>query len=150
MSQDESTDRTQAPKKNLLRSGQDKRQLYASTSSKNSDLQAMKNEHWIILCDYSEVEQDGLYAFDIPKDGQDYPIVLINKDKKLYALHDECPHRRLKISSQGYIDDEHVYCGFHHWGFKIDNGAHLLPTGICVDHYAVRVEDQQVLIKVTW
>lgn len=156
MSQDEfklqkqSADQTQVPKKSLLQNSQDKQRLYAITSKASSDSQTITRERWIILCDYPEVEQEGLYSFEIPKHEQNYPILLINKEKQLYALHDECPHRRLKISSQGYINDDHVYCGFHHWGFKIDDGAHLLPTGICVDHYSVKIESGQVFIKIQW
>jgi nitrite reductase/ring-hydroxylating ferredoxin subunit len=103
---------------------------------------------WHTLCEESVIAEDGLYAFEIPQNTYQHPIVLINKAGVLYALHDECPHRRVKISSQGYVDDENIYCGFHHWGFKLETGAHLLPTGICVAHYQVRIENGQVQIKI--
>ena len=148
--QNQSADQTQGQKQGLLRNSLGNQQLYDSASSTSSDSPSVTGERWITLCEYFEVEQDGMYSFEVPKGEESYPILLINKEKQLYALHDECPHRRLKISSQGYIDDEHVYCGFHHWGFKIDSGAHLLPTGICVDHYAVKIESGQVLINISW
>lgn len=158
MSQDEFNSHKSAPEKSVQKTGllrnksglnqeygpQDSSQIPTSGSTVSLD------RRWLILCNYSEVEQEGLYPFEVDRENSDYPIVLINKAGQFYALHDECPHRRVKLSSQGYLDDEHIYCGFHHWGFKIDSGAHLLPTGICVEHYPIKLENKQVLIGVTW
>ena len=160
MSQDEfksqspGSDQKQAPKAGLLRNSQEGQYNYSLSKWVNQEpnfnpMQPLTHR-WVILCEYADVKEDGLYPFEINKDEYSYPIVLINKVGQFYALHDQCPHRRVKLSSQGYLDGENIYCGLHHWGFKIDNGAHLLPTGICVDHYPVRVDENQVLIGVTW
>ena len=154
MSQDDFKPQKQAPKTGLLRNGQEVQHNFGLFKGPNqeSNHNAMQTltHRWLILCDYIDVEEDGLYPFEINKDECSYPIVLINKVGQFYALHDQCPHRRVKLSSQGYLDGDNIYCGLHHWGFKLDNGAHLLPTGICVDHYPIRIDNKQILIGVTW
>jgi nitrite reductase/ring-hydroxylating ferredoxin subunit len=105
---------------------------------------------WIELCERSETLADGLYPYEVRKGEYDHPILLIRLNGALYALHDECPHRRIQISESGYIDGDVVYCGWHHWGFKIESGAHIVPTGICVARYEVKEDHDKVFIGVTW
>lgn len=105
---------------------------------------------WIELCERSETLADGLYTYEVRKGEYDHPILLIRLNGTLYALHDECPHRRIQISESGYIDGDVVYCGWHHWGFKIESGAHIVPTGICVERYEVKEDNDKVFIGVTW
>ncbi len=112
---------------------------------------------WRRVCDESDVSQDGLYAFDVglapaqageqagEQEGEQAPLTLPllvhRRGEELSALHDECPHRRVKISSRGYIKDDLVFCGWHHWGFHLRTGAHMIPTGICVPTYPLALRD---------
>ena len=153
-SQSQDSDHKQAPKTGLLRNSQGIQHNFGLfkglNQEPNHNPMPTLTHRWLILCEYADVEEEGLYPFEINKDEYSYPIVLINKVGQFYALHDQCPHRRVKLSSQGYLDGDNVYCGLHHWGFKLEDGAHLLPTGICVDHYPVRIDNKQILIGVTW
>lgn len=96
---------------------------------------------WSWLGEDKEIEEDGLYPFDLERDGEDpMPILVVQHAGTLYALQDECPHRHIRISEQGYLDPQRdmVVCGWHHWGFHLDTGAYMLPTGVCVPVYLVK------------
>ena len=132
-----------SPKKSLLNSP-------LVNISSSSPSRGLPESRWLPLCDLSDTVEDGLYAYQIPKGEHHYPILLMRVDGRLYALHDQCPHRRVPISERGYIDDDVVYCGYHNWGFNIENGAHIVPTGVCVDRYDVKEDHDKVYIKVPW
>lgn len=104
---------------------------------------------WQDVCASDEVEEDSLYSFELLLNGSLHPVLIFRHEGRLHALHDECPHRRLPISSTGYIQDQAVYCGEHHWGFNIEDGAHLVPTGICVSVYPIREENQRIQVALT-
>lgn len=106
----------------------------------------VKRLRWVAVCDEDEVSVHGLYPYDVDRDGSEYPILMIRTYGGLYALHDECPHRRIAISESGYLDGEVVHCGWHHWGFEVETGAHTMPTGVCVDRFDVKLEEGCVWI----
>ena len=134
---------SESPKTNLFNSPL----VNISTSSPSADHLPTR---WLPLCDLSETVEEGLYSYEITKGEYPHPILLMRINGRLYALHDECPHRRVPISDRGYIDDHVVYCGHHNWGFNIDDGAHTMPTGVCVERYDVKEEGHKVYIKVHW
>ena len=71
-----------------------------------------------------------------------YPLVLVKDRGQFYAFYDECPHRRIPLSSQGYLDTERnfIVCGFHRWGFHLNTGKHMIPTGNCIKTYATKID----------
>ena len=105
---------------------------------------------WVELCTSEDTLVDGLYPFDISKDDDDFPILLLRVNGSLYALHDECPHRRIRISESGYLDGDNVHCGWHHWGFSIHTGEHTVPTGVCVNRFEVREEEGKISLGIPW
>jgi nitrite reductase (NADH) small subunit len=105
---------------------------------------------WVEVCDEDEVLVEGLYPYDVDRDEMKYPILIIRTHKSLYALHDECPHRRVSLSEKGYLDGDVVHCGWHHWGFKVESGAHTIPTGVCVGRFDLKIEEGRVSIGLPW
>jgi nitrite reductase/ring-hydroxylating ferredoxin subunit len=73
--------------------------------------------------------------------------LIITQPSGLYALYDECPHRRVPLSSKATLKDQHVICGWHQWAFSYKTGQHQMPTGICVPHYPIRVCENRVEIQ---
>lgn len=71
-----------------------------------------------------------------------YPLVLVKDRGQFYAFYDECPHRRVPLSSQGYLDTERnfIVCGFHRWGFHLKTGKHMIPTGNCIKTYETKID----------
>ena len=97
---------------------------------------------WRRVCDASEVAEEGLYPFSLAlSGGLTLPLLVVRRGGALSALYDECPHRRVKLSERAYFKDELVVCGWHHWGFHVRTGAHMIPTGICVPTYPLEVRD---------
>ena len=137
------------------------------------------SESTIQILDYlptlrvDDVLEDGLYPFSAPINQQQdlaqslhphldwsglsadqadehvYPLVLVKDRGHIYAFHDECPHRRLPISEQGYIDTERnlVMCGFHRWGFDLSTGKHMIPTGNCIKSFLTYISDQYIWVE---
>ncbi|MBM4291643.1 MAG: Rieske 2Fe-2S domain-containing protein [Deltaproteobacteria bacterium] len=97
---------------------------------------------WRRVCPAEDVAADGLYPFALPLgDLLHAPLLVVRRGDALYALHDECPHRRVKLSERAYLKGDLVVCGWHHWGFHLETGAHMLPTGICVPTYPLALRD---------
>lgn len=111
---------------------------------------APRSPRWVKLCDAAEVAEVGLYPHEVTRGADPYPLLLIRTEGGLHALHDECPHRRIAISEMGYLEGEVVRCGWHHWGFHVENGEHIIPTGVCVDRFAVREEAGEVWVDLPW
>lgn len=106
---------------------------------------------WAWLADEGELSGDGLYPFELEREGAPpLSILVIQHEGELYALQDECPHRHIKISEQGYIDPARgmVVCGWHHWGFHLETGAFMLPTGVCVPVYLVKVDQGALWVMI--
>ena len=103
--------------------------------------------HWHELCDIDDTLIDGLYPYVIPgRDGFEREVIVARVNGTLFALQDQCPHRRVPLSGSAYIDGEVIYCGYHHWGFQLESGHHTLPTGIKIDRYEVIEKDGKVFI----
>ena len=107
------------------------------------------SSNWVELCSSDDVSTKGLYPFDLDRDGFTFPLLVIRTIGGLYALHDECPHRRVPISESGYLDGQVVHCGWHHWGFSVETGEHTIPTGNCVERFDVKEENGLVWINLT-
>ena len=101
---------------------------------------------WVELCAEDDVSVDGIYPYDLPRESGLHPIILVRTYGGLYALHDECPHRRVALSDEGYLDGQTLHCGWHHWGFSVETGAHTIPTGICIERFEVKVDAGQVWV----
>lgn len=103
---------------------------------------------WIDVCETDDTIIDGLYPYEVPRgDGlPPHPILLLRVNGELHALHDQCPHRRVSLSESGYLDGDIIYCGRHHWGFKVSTGEHTLPTGIHIEGYELREREGKIQI----
>ena len=110
-----------------------------------SEPQKTAKEHttevsWFELGPLEELTEDGLYGYEIELAEGAHPVLIAQREGARYALHDECPHRHVKLSTEGYLEDDRVVCGFHRWSFHLDTGAHMIPTGICVATYQLKEE----------
>jgi nitrite reductase (NADH) small subunit len=68
-------------------------------------------------------------------------------DGAVYALRDQCPHKRGPLS-QGIVHGRSVTCPLHAWNIDLATGQ---PTGAdagkgCAPTVAVRIEDGRVLL----
>ena len=102
---------------------------------------------WRELCASDDTIIEGIYPYTVEdQEGQALEIILARVNGALFALHDQCPHRRVPLSGSAFIESNVIYCGHHQWGFYLDSGDHTLPTGIKIPRYEVMERDGKVFI----
>jgi 3-phenylpropionate/trans-cinnamate dioxygenase ferredoxin component len=75
-------------------------------------------------------------------------IALFNVDGIFYALSNTCLHRGGPLG-QGFVEGETVMCPWHAWTFNVKTGENVVNGELKVPSYEVKVEDGQVLVKVS-
>lgn len=67
-------------------------------------------------------------------------------DDSVFALKDECPHRKGPLS-QGIVHDTTVTCPLHNWKIDLASGNAKAPDEGCTTCYPVKVENNRVYLK---
>ena len=67
-------------------------------------------------------------------------------DDMVFALKDECPHRKGPLS-QGIVHDGTVTCPLHNWKIDLASGEAKGPDEGCARTYAIRVENGRVYLR---
>lgn len=90
-----------------------------------------------------DVPENGLLGVVV--DGQ--PVVLVNREGRIYALEDRCSHEEFPLSS-GDIAAGEITCVLHGARFDIETGQpRALPAVLPVKTYEVRVEGDDIQVK---
>lgn len=74
-------------------------------------------------------------------------IALFHIGGKYYAIDDVCPHAGASLAA-GEVEDLIVTCPWHFWRFRISDGTWVNNPRIKTGCYEVRVEENQIWIKV--
>ena len=64
---------------------------------------------------------------------------------QVFALKDECPHRKGPLS-QGIVHDNTVTCPLHNWKIDLASGEARAPDKGCSRSYPVKVENGRVFL----
>lgn len=64
---------------------------------------------------------------------------------EVFALKDECPHRKGPLS-QGIVHDNTVTCPLHNWKIDLASGKAKAPDEGCTRRYPIKVEDGRVYL----
>jgi len=75
------------------------------------------------------------------------PVLVANVDGVFLAVKDVCPHQGTPLHD-GSIKDGAVWCRKHSWPFDLRTGCYLRIPQIKVKCYEVKVEGDDVLVKV--
>lgn len=73
-------------------------------------------------------------------------IALYNVDGQIHALDGICPHAGGPLG-EGTLTQDVVTCPWHGWQFNVTNGHHCLNANIRQNCFAVRVEDDAILVE---
>ena len=73
------------------------------------------------------------------------PLVLVNVDGQIRAYADSCPHLRTRLS-QGLLRGNVLACATHGWQFDAGTGQGLNPKAVCLESFAVKVENGDILV----
>jgi nitrite reductase/ring-hydroxylating ferredoxin subunit len=72
-------------------------------------------------------------------------VALFNVDGTFHALDGVCPHQGGPLG-KGALAGSIVTCPWHGWQFDVATGRHCLNANFYQPRFAVRVEDDDVLI----
>ena len=64
-----------------------------------------------------------------------------------YAIDDLCPHMGASLGA-GAVEDDAVTCPWHAWRFSIRDGSWLDSPRVKINSYEVRVDDDEIQVKV--
>jgi toluene monooxygenase system ferredoxin subunit len=96
------------------------------------------------LCQLDDVSRGEIAIFNV--EGQ--PILLVWPSKgELKAFQGLCPHQEISLAD-AVIDGERLLCQAHNWLFDIGTGRGIGPNFLCLEHYALRIEDGAVQVDV--
>ncbi len=71
--------------------------------------------------------------------------VFRTRNDEVFALKDECPHRKGPLS-QGIVHDTTVTCPLHNWKIDLASGQAKSPDEGCSRSYPVRVENGRIFL----
>lgn len=74
-------------------------------------------------------------------------VAVFNCGGEHYAINDFCPHMGASLAG-GYVEDGAVTCPWHAWRFSVKNGAWLDNPKVSTDSYEVRVEGDEIQVRV--
>ncbi len=75
------------------------------------------------------------------------PIAVFHSGGSYFAMDDTCPHMGASLA-EGSLDGEHVYCPWHAWRFRLQDGlwADNPKSKICNHTYQLRVMGDEIQI----
>ena len=68
-------------------------------------------------------------------------------EDEIFALRDECPHKKGSMS-QGIVHGKRVTCPLHNWNIELDGGDVVAPDEGCTASYPVKIEAGKVMLCV--
>ena len=82
----------------------------------------------------------------VVKNGDTDIAVFRNNRDEVFAVNDECPHRKGQLS-QGIVHDKSVTCPLHNWKIDLTTGEAMGPDEGCTGHYQVKVESGVIFLE---
>jgi naphthalene 1,2-dioxygenase system ferredoxin subunit len=103
----------------------------------------MKKKEWIKVANAADIPEDGTLLVHLGAE----PVCLYNLAGRIFATQDTCTHGQASLAD-GFIDGEEIECPLHQGRFHIATGKAVgIPCIEDIRTYAVKVEDDEVLIK---
>lgn len=99
---------------------------------------------WARLCGVGEAPREGAV---MEAEAEGLAVCLARSGGELLAVDNVCPHRQGPLG-QGWIEGKAVVCPWHSWAFDLRSGEAEFPAGERVRVFPVRVEGEDVLVKI--
>ena len=74
-------------------------------------------------------------------------LLLVNYDGTVHAYSDVCPHQRSSLGA-GTLSGNVLTCATHHWQFDVSSGRGINPERACLEAFAVRIDNGDILVDV--
>jgi nitrite reductase (NADH) small subunit len=101
------------------------------------------SKEWQIICRIDDIPVLG--ARVVKRPAQTDVAIFRNKEDKVFALLDKCPHKGGPLS-QGIVFGEKVACPLHNWNIELPTGCAVSPDEGCTQKFSVKVEADQVYL----
>ena len=75
------------------------------------------------------------------------PVALYNVEGTFYATSNTCIHRGGPLG-QGLLTGHEVMCPWHAWTWDVRSGENTANPSLCIPTYEVRVEGDDVLVRI--
>jgi nitrite reductase (NADH) small subunit/3-phenylpropionate/trans-cinnamate dioxygenase ferredoxin subunit len=75
-------------------------------------------------------------------------IAVFRQNGAFFAIDDTCPHMGASLSG-GYVENGIVTCPWHAWRFRLTDGAWADNPRIKIGCHAVRLEGDQLQVKLS-
>ncbi|PVV12950.1 MAG: nitrite reductase (NAD(P)H) small subunit [gamma proteobacterium symbiont of Ctena orbiculata] len=98
--------------------------------------------NWIDIALLNEIPRLG--ARVVKTDTVDIAVFRTASDE-VFALKDECPHRKGPLS-QGIVHDNSVTCPLHNWKIDLASGEAKAPDAGCSRSYPIKVVDGRIFL----
>jgi len=99
--------------------------------------------NWV---EVGKVEDIPALGARVVKNGDVDIAVFRNNKDEVFAVNDECPHRKGQLS-QGIVHDKSVTCPLHNWKIDLTTGEAMGPDEGCTGHYQVKVESGVIFLE---
>jgi len=99
--------------------------------------------NWI---EVGKIEDIPALGARVVKNGDVDIAVFRNNKDEVFAVNDECPHRKGQLS-QGIVHDKSVTCPLHNWKIDLTTGEAMGPDEGCTGHYQVKVESGVIFLE---
>lgn len=73
-------------------------------------------------------------------------VAVFRTGDEWFAIDDLCPHMGAPLS-EGYVEGKCVTCPWHAWNFSFENGQLDGNQNIAVDTYQIKIENDDVWVK---
>jgi nitrite reductase [NAD(P)H] small subunit len=91
------------------------------------------------------VEDIPVLGARVVKNGDQNIAVFRNANNEVFAVNDECPHKKGHLS-QGIVHDKSVTCPLHNWRIDLETGEAMGLDEGCTGHYESKIEDGKIFI----
>ena len=98
--------------------------------------------NWIDIAELNDIPRLGSRV--VKTDTVDI-AVFRTKNDDVFALKDQCPHKKGPLS-QGIVHDHTVTCPLHNWKIDLATGDARGPDIGCTRHFPVKVENGRVFL----
>ncbi|MEW8552966.1 MAG: nitrite reductase (NAD(P)H) small subunit [gamma proteobacterium symbiont of Ctena orbiculata] len=98
--------------------------------------------NWIEIASLDDIPRLG--ARVVKTDTVEIAVFRTASDE-VFALKDECPHRKGPLS-QGIVHDNTVTCPLHNWKIDLASGEARAPDEGCTRSYPIKVVDGRIYL----
>ena len=97
----------------------------------------------VAVAQVGEIPEGGNIVVEVG--GKD--VAVFHSGGKYYAIDDRCPHAGASLAC-GHVDGEIVTCAWHHWRFRLTDGAWADNPKVKTACYPVHVVGNDILLEI--